>query len=197
MSSSGKTQADLLPVLGQPSHVSEAVNGTRPISAPQARKLGRMFRVEPGYFSRDSHILRAAACGYSNLKTRSINIHFSPGFASGSGLWNFHMSRSHSCTLGLRAVRLGLRIERKPLVHFHDHEHARAQEVNLHVLDAGVANALRDLRPNPLMMPPVFRDQLRIVLAGRASDSSAGSCRLRLRFDFFRYRSLRGVVPDV
>jgi HTH-type transcriptional regulator/antitoxin HigA len=47
---SGKTQADLLPVFGQPSHVSEAVNGKRPISAPQARKLGRMFSVEPGLF---------------------------------------------------------------------------------------------------------------------------------------------------
>lgn len=47
---SGKTQADLLSVFGQPSHVSEAVNGKRPISASQARKLGRMFRVEPGLF---------------------------------------------------------------------------------------------------------------------------------------------------
>jgi HTH-type transcriptional regulator/antitoxin HigA len=47
---SGKTQADLLPVFGQPSQVSEAVNGKRPIRAPQARKLGRMLRVEPGLF---------------------------------------------------------------------------------------------------------------------------------------------------
>ncbi len=47
---SGKTHADLLPVFGQPSHVSEAVNGKRAISAPQARKLGQMFSVEPGLF---------------------------------------------------------------------------------------------------------------------------------------------------
>jgi HTH-type transcriptional regulator / antitoxin HigA len=47
---SGKRKADLLPVFGQPSHVSEAVNGKRPISAAQAKKLGQMFRVEPGLF---------------------------------------------------------------------------------------------------------------------------------------------------
>jgi HTH-type transcriptional regulator/antitoxin HigA len=47
---SGKTQADLLPVFGQPSHVSEAVHGKRPISASQARKLGGIFSVEPGLF---------------------------------------------------------------------------------------------------------------------------------------------------
>ena len=47
---SGKTPADLLPIFGQRSHVSEALRGTRPISAEQARKLGAMFRLKPGYF---------------------------------------------------------------------------------------------------------------------------------------------------
>jgi HTH-type transcriptional regulator/antitoxin HigA len=47
---SGKTSADLLPVFGQRSHVHEAVTGKRPISAPQARKLGQLFRVHPGLF---------------------------------------------------------------------------------------------------------------------------------------------------
>lgn len=47
---SGKTPVDLLPVFGQRSHVSEALNGKRPISADQARKLGQMFHLNPGYF---------------------------------------------------------------------------------------------------------------------------------------------------
>ena len=47
---SGKTPADLLSVFGQRSHVNEALNGKRPISAGQARKLARMFSVNPGVF---------------------------------------------------------------------------------------------------------------------------------------------------
>jgi antitoxin component HigA of HigAB toxin-antitoxin module len=48
---SGKSAAELLqPVFGQRSHVYEALNGTRPISAEQARKLGKLFSVQPGLF---------------------------------------------------------------------------------------------------------------------------------------------------
>jgi HTH-type transcriptional regulator/antitoxin HigA len=47
---SGKTAADLQPVFGQRSHVHEALRGKRSISAPQARKLGQLFRVSPGLF---------------------------------------------------------------------------------------------------------------------------------------------------
>jgi len=47
---SGKTPADLAPIFGQKSHVSEALKGKRPISAAQARKLGKLFRLNPGYF---------------------------------------------------------------------------------------------------------------------------------------------------
>jgi HTH-type transcriptional regulator/antitoxin HigA len=47
---SSKTVADLNPVLGQRSHAHEALTGKRAISAPQARKLGQLFRVEPGLF---------------------------------------------------------------------------------------------------------------------------------------------------
>jgi HTH-type transcriptional regulator/antitoxin HigA len=47
---SGKRPADLLPVFGQRSHVNEALNGKRPISADQARKLGALFCVKPGLF---------------------------------------------------------------------------------------------------------------------------------------------------
>jgi len=47
---SGKTASDLQPVFGQRSHVHEALTGKRRISAPQARKLGQLFRVSPGLF---------------------------------------------------------------------------------------------------------------------------------------------------
>lgn len=50
MEHSGKRAADLLPVFGQRSHVNEAINGKRPISGVQARKLGELFSVEPGPF---------------------------------------------------------------------------------------------------------------------------------------------------
>jgi HTH-type transcriptional regulator/antitoxin HigA len=48
---SGKSAAELLgPIFGQRSHVSEALSGKRPISADQARKLGKRFSVKPGVF---------------------------------------------------------------------------------------------------------------------------------------------------
>jgi HTH-type transcriptional regulator/antitoxin HigA len=47
---SGRTPADLLQVFGQRSHVNEALNGKRPISAEQARKLSAIFSVKPGVF---------------------------------------------------------------------------------------------------------------------------------------------------
>jgi HTH-type transcriptional regulator/antitoxin HigA len=50
LNSSGKTSADLAPIFGSRSHVSEALNGRRPISADHARKLGALFAVKPGLF---------------------------------------------------------------------------------------------------------------------------------------------------
>jgi HTH-type transcriptional regulator / antitoxin HigA len=50
MEVSGKKPADLVSVFGQISHVSEALNGRRPISLDQARKLGRIFHVKVGFF---------------------------------------------------------------------------------------------------------------------------------------------------
>ena len=47
---SGRTATDLQPVFGQRSHAHEALAGKRGISAPQARKLGELFRVGPGLF---------------------------------------------------------------------------------------------------------------------------------------------------
>ena len=42
--------SDLLEIFRQRSHVNEALNGKRKISADQARKLGHMFSVKPGLF---------------------------------------------------------------------------------------------------------------------------------------------------
>jgi HTH-type transcriptional regulator/antitoxin HigA len=50
MEHSARPSSDLLPVFGQRSHVNEALNGKRPISIEQARRLGKMFSVTPGLF---------------------------------------------------------------------------------------------------------------------------------------------------
>ena len=50
MEVSGKEPADLVSLFGQISHVSEALNGRRPISLDQARKLGKLFHVKAGFF---------------------------------------------------------------------------------------------------------------------------------------------------
>ena len=47
---SGMKPAVLLPIFGQRSHVHEALNGRRPISAVQARALAQLFGVRPGLF---------------------------------------------------------------------------------------------------------------------------------------------------
>lgn len=50
MEHAAKQPSDLLSIFGQRSHVNEALNGKRRISAEQARKLGEMFSVKPGLF---------------------------------------------------------------------------------------------------------------------------------------------------
>jgi HTH-type transcriptional regulator / antitoxin HigA len=50
LETSRKKPSDLSPVFGQRSHIYEALTGKRPISAAQARKLGEMFHLKPGYF---------------------------------------------------------------------------------------------------------------------------------------------------
>src|SRR5438552_1868704 len=66
--------------------------------------------------------------------------------------------------LGIALIGFGLGLERKVLVDFHDHEHSRSAKIDFHVLDAGLFNTLRNLRPDFLMMALVFFDQLGIVL---------------------------------
>jgi HTH-type transcriptional regulator/antitoxin HigA len=47
---SGKRQADLVPIFGSRSRVSDAVNGKRAISKEQAKRLGDYFRISPAAF---------------------------------------------------------------------------------------------------------------------------------------------------
>lgn len=47
---SGKPAAGLIPVFGQRSHVNEALNGRRKISAARAHKLAKIFSVNTGLF---------------------------------------------------------------------------------------------------------------------------------------------------
>ena len=47
---SEKRQADLLPVFGSRSRVSDAVNGKRAISKAQAKRLGELFHLSPAAF---------------------------------------------------------------------------------------------------------------------------------------------------
>ena len=47
---SGKREADLLPLFGSRSRVSDAVNGKRAISKSQAKRLGEFFSVSPAAF---------------------------------------------------------------------------------------------------------------------------------------------------
>jgi antitoxin component HigA of HigAB toxin-antitoxin module len=48
---SDKSATELpMPIFGQPSHINEALNGKRPISAAKARKLGKVFNVDAGLF---------------------------------------------------------------------------------------------------------------------------------------------------
>ena len=46
----GKRQADLLPVFGSRSRVSDAVNGKRAMSKAQAKRLGELFHLSPAAF---------------------------------------------------------------------------------------------------------------------------------------------------
>src|SRR5215472_2649013 len=65
---------------------------------------------------------------------------------------------------GIRRVGFRLPLKRKTFVHFHHHEHPRPQEIDLHVQDSRVANALGDFRPDFFVIAPVLRNQFRIVL---------------------------------
>lgn len=47
---------------------------------------------------------------------------------------------------GIRTVGAGFGSEGEAVVHVHDHEQASAAEIDLHVFDAGVADALGDFR---------------------------------------------------
>lgn len=66
-----------------------------------------------------------------------------------------------------------LLLKREALIHFHDHEHPRPEQINFHVLDTGAANALRNLGPNFLVIAPVFSNQRRVIFQIERETESA------------------------
>src|SRR5690348_8611334 len=89
---------------------------------------------------------------------------------------------------GIRGVGFGFRCKREFVVHFHDHEHARAEQINLHVLDARVADALADFGPDFLMIAPVFGDELRIVFQVQREAAAFGHFVSGPRWSSFKSR---------
>ena len=89
---------------------------------------------------------------------------FLAGFGLGRRLLELPHQSLPLADSGIGGVGLGLSCEGKFSVHFHDHEEARAEEIDFHVLDAGVADAAGDFRPDFLVIAAVFGDELRVVL---------------------------------
>src|SRR3954463_8131271 len=66
--------------------------------------------------------------------------------------------------LRAKAVGFGLRCKRKLFADLHDHEHTSAQQIDLHVFDAGIFDALDNLGPDLLMMALVLGNKLGVIL---------------------------------
>src|SRR5215472_7026431 len=98
----------------------------------------------------------------------------------------FPLAHFGICRVGFR-----LPLKRKTFVHFHHHEHPRPQEIDLHVQDSRVANALGDFRPNFFVIAPVLRNQFRIVFQVQRQAVSFG----HVASAFVLWSSLR-YAPD-
>src|SRR6266849_6181946 len=66
--------------------------------------------------------------------------------------------------LGICTVGAGFRVEGKSLVDVHDHEHACAEQINLHIDDPGIFDAVGNFRPDFLMVTAILGDQRRVIL---------------------------------
>src|SRR5580658_3709190 len=65
--------------------------------------------------------------------------------------------------LRIFAISLRFSLERELLIDLHHHEHTRAKQIDLHILDSGIFDTQRDLRPDFLVVVFVFGDKLRVV----------------------------------
>ena len=61
-------------------------------------------------------------------------------------------------------ISFRLCVERKSIVHFQDHAHVGAKQIDFGIFDAGRLEAGSDLGPNLLVISLVHSDQLRIAL---------------------------------
>src|SRR5712675_49285 len=87
---------------------------------------------------------------------------------SGLGGWKRLLKFPHEffpcADLGICAVSVGFGVEGKALVDFHDHEHTCAEQINLHINDAGISDAGGNFRPDFLMVTAILGYQCRVIL---------------------------------
>src|SRR5215467_13593194 len=92
---------------------------------------------------------------------------------------------------GIRRVGLRFLLKREAVVRFHHHEDPRPQEIDLHVQDSRIANALGDFRPDFFVIAPILRNQFRIVFQVQRQAVSFG----HVASAFVLWSSLR-YAPD-
>jgi len=65
--------------------------------------------------------------------------------------------------LRVRKIRGRLPLKGESIIHLHDHKHARSEEIDFHVLDAGVLDAFGDFAPDLLVIFTVLGYERGIV----------------------------------
>src|SRR5579862_1145025 len=92
-------------------------------------------RLPSSFHSRNATRMRLATFQFKNA------FHAQP-FLAWLCFWQRLLESPHellpSLHLRILLIGLGFLFKRKTLVYFHDHEHARAEQVNLQIFDAGV-----------------------------------------------------------
>src|SRR5207249_5458357 len=87
---------------------------------------------------------------------------------TGRRLWQWLLKLPHQLfpLLHLRIAPVSPRLlfKRKAVAHFHNHEQTPTNQVDFHVFDSGLSDALRNFRPDVLMMAFVLFDELRRLL---------------------------------
>src|SRR5882762_7710785 len=110
----------------------------------------------------------SSRCYYNRLRFQVENtFHEQPLFSGLGGrkrLLKFPHEFFPFADLGICAVSAGFGVERKSLVDFHDHEHARAEQINFHVDDAGIFDTGGNFRPDFFVMTAILGAQRRIIL---------------------------------
>src|SRR6266403_1564760 len=110
----------------------------------------------------------SSRCYYNRLRFQLENTFHKQPLFSGLGGWKRLLKFPHEffpfADLRICAISTGFGIEGKALVDFHDHEHTRAEQINLHVDDAGIFDAGGNFRPDFFVMTAILGDQSRIIL---------------------------------